>query len=152
MDTNFVSQKECRYLPRLVEARRGTNLVGTIAGTLACNPGVGEHQANCPRSGSREFWGIDHDDKLYLQQVRYSIVLPKYLEYLVDLGITREQRCAFTDHLRKDAANGPHVDSCRIVTRAKEDFWCSVPEGYHLHGTKQAWAYKYNNRASRGIT
>jgi hypothetical protein len=64
--------------------------------------------------------------------MRYGRVLPENLEYLIDLGVARKQRCSFADHLRKDAADRPHVDSRGIVARAKKDFWCSVPQRHHL--------------------
>ena len=52
---------------------------------------------------------------------------PKDPEDLVDLRVTWEERLAHNE-LGEDAADGPHIDSSRVVTRAKEDFRCTVPE------------------------
>jgi hypothetical protein len=68
---------------------RGTNLVGTIAGKWVCSPGVDEHQANRLRSEFRGFCGGRKSyGKGYSQEVRYSTVLPKNLEDLVNFGVT----------------------------------------------------------------
>lgn len=56
---------------------------------------------------------------------------PEDPEDLINLGITGEERLAH-DHLGKDAADRPHVDARRVVTRAEEDFGGAVPEGHDL--------------------
>lgn len=45
--------------------------------------------------------------------------------------VTREQR-ALVDHLRKDAADGPDVDRCRVVLGPQQDFRRTVPQRHHL--------------------
>jgi hypothetical protein len=57
-----VTQKLCFDLlrvyqsqPHLTVVRHGTNLVETTVGKLTCSQAIDGHQANCPRSGFREF-------------------------------------------------------------------------------------------------
>jgi hypothetical protein len=50
------------------------------------------------------------------------------LEDLVDLRVTREERLA-SSHFGKDAANGPHVDTSRVLTATKQNLGRAVPEG-----------------------
>jgi hypothetical protein len=49
------------------------------------------------------------------------------LEDLVDLGVTWEQRLA-GGHLGENAANGPHVDTSRVLATAEQDLGRAVPE------------------------
>ena len=49
------------------------------------------------------------------------------LEYLVDLGVTREERLAGS-HLGEDAANGPHVDTSGVLAATEQNFRRAVPE------------------------
>ena len=60
---------------------------------------------------------------------------PEDLEYLVYLGVPREER-ALGHHLREDVAHGPHVHGQRVGLAAEKDLGGSVPEGHHLHADK----------------
>ena len=42
---------------------------------------------------------------------------PENLENLIDFRISGEKRASLHDHLGENAADGPHVDSSRIMTR-----------------------------------
>lgn len=53
--------------------------------------------------------------------------IPKYLEDLVDLGITGEKGLAGA-HFRKNAAHGPHVDACRVLPTAEQNLRRAVPQ------------------------
>lgn len=55
------------------------------------------------------------------------------LEDFVNLRVAGEQGFA-CGHLGEDAANGPHVDACAVLTATEEDFGCAVPEGDDLRG------------------
>lgn len=55
------------------------------------------------------------------------------LEYLVDLGVTREERLAGS-HLGEDAANGPHVDTSGVLATTEQNFGRAVPESDDLVG------------------
>jgi hypothetical protein len=50
------------------------------------------------------------------------------LEDLVDLRVAREKRLA-SSHLGEDAADGPHVDTSRVLATAKQNLGRAVPEG-----------------------
>jgi hypothetical protein len=56
---------------------------------------------------------------------------PEDPEDFVDFRVSREQRLAH-DHLGKDAPDGPHVDSGRVMSRTEEDFGGAIPEGDNL--------------------
>ena len=53
------------------------------------------------------------------------------LEDFVNLRVTGEQGLA-SGHLGEDAADGPHVDACAVLTTTEEDFGSAVPEGDDL--------------------
>jgi len=63
----------------------------------------------------RHFWGCLLED----------------LKNLIDLRVAREERFLGA-HLGKDAADGPHVDSGRILTSAEKNFGCTIPESDDL--------------------
>lgn len=56
---------------------------------------------------------------------------PEDPEDLINLRVTGEERLTH-DHLGKDAADRPHVNARRVVTRAEEDFGSAVPESDNL--------------------
>jgi hypothetical protein len=56
---------------------------------------------------------------------------PENLEDFVNLGIAREQGLARA-HLGEDAADGPHVDACRVLATAEQDFGRAIPQGDDL--------------------
>jgi len=58
---------------------------------------------------------------------------PENPEDLVDLRIPRKEGTTLVDHLREDAPDRPHVYRRPIVSRAKEDFGCPIPERYDLY-------------------
>jgi hypothetical protein len=66
--------------------------------------------------------------------------LPEDLEDLVDLLVTGEQWLAGV-HLGKDSADGPHIDTSRILAAPKQDFRAAIHEceGHRIHA-----AYLYN--------
>ena len=55
----------------------------------------------------------------------------EYLEDLINLTISTEERLLFCQ-LSKDAAHCPDVHSQTVLFLSKQDFWCSVPEGFDL--------------------
>lgn len=55
----------------------------------------------------------------------------KDLEQLVDFRIP-DKEGTVVDHFSEDAPKGPYVDGCSIMTRAKQNFWGSVPERNHF--------------------
>lgn len=57
---------------------------------------------------------------------------PEDLEYLVDFRVTGEERIAPHNHLCKNAPHGPHVDSGRVLTGAKQDFGSPIPKCHDL--------------------
>ena len=69
------------------------------------------------------------------------------LEDLVNFRVAREQRLPLHRHLRIYAANRPHVDACRVVARAKEDFGSTIPEGHDLR--QQLIGHKNKNEEKR---
>lgn len=50
-----------------------------------------------------------------------------YAVELVDLAAAREER-VLLDQLGEDAPDGPHVDGCRVVFGAEEQFWRTIPQ------------------------
>ena len=57
----------------------------------------------------------------------WSAVELEDFEDLINLGITHEE-WSLLNQFSEDAADGPHVDSQRVLFLAKKNFWSSVPE------------------------
>lgn len=55
---------------------------------------------------------------------------------LVQVVIAREQGRA-TQQLRKDAANGPHVESVRVVRRVQDDLRGTIPARHNILGERR---------------
>lgn len=51
---------------------------------------------------------------------------------LVDFRIAGEQGLTLEGHLGKNASYRPHIDCCGVMTRAKKDFRCAVPQSNYL--------------------
>jgi hypothetical protein len=62
---------------------------------------------------------------------RSRVDLLEDFEDLIDFRITREERLA-SDHLGKNAANGPHIDTSRVLTSTKQNLRRTVPESDDL--------------------
>jgi hypothetical protein len=60
------------------------------------------------------------------------ILIPKYLENLINFRITREQWSSLHRHFGENTTHRPHINGGGIMTRTQKDFRCSIPEGYDL--------------------
>lgn len=61
------------------------------------------------------------------QSPREKEDLPEDLEDLVDLRVTGEQWLAGV-HLGKYSADGPHIDTSRILAAPKQNFGAAIPQ------------------------
>ena len=66
--------------------------------------------------------------------IRFDV--PEDLENLVNLRVAGEQRLARA-HFGEDAANRPHVDTCRVLTATKQNLWGAVPQRNNLQRVRQ---------------
>ena len=80
------------------------------------------------REAALEVWEGCHTRPVCLS---WSAKNAEDLEDLVDFGVAWEERLA-GGHLGEDAANGPHVDTSRVLTTTEQNFGRAVPESDDL--------------------
>lgn len=74
---------------------------------------------------------------------RVDLNSPKDFEDFINLGVAWEKWLAGT-HFRKDAANRPHINACRVLAATKQNLRSAIPQSDNLCAVS---AYSHTARA-----